>query len=41
MYALNSIQQAIRKEGEPSKLVELNLSDIKITKFTAEIQKAI
>lgn len=34
MSALKSIQEAIKKEGDASKLVELNLSEIKIVKIT-------
>lgn len=41
MSALKFIKDAIKKEGDASKLVELNLSEIKIIKFTPEIQKAI
>jgi hypothetical protein len=41
MSALKSIQEAINQEGDPSKLIELNLSEIKIGKFTPEIKKAI
>jgi hypothetical protein len=41
MSALKSIQQAINQEGDPSKLIELNLSEIKIGKFTPEIKRAI
>jgi Cys-tRNA synthase (O-phospho-L-seryl-tRNA:Cys-tRNA synthase) len=39
---LKSIQDAIKKENEPAaKLVELNLTDVKIGKFTPDIKKAI
>lgn len=42
MSVLQSIQEAIRNEGnDPSKLVELNLSQIEIGIFTTEIKKAI
>lgn len=42
MSALKSIQEAIKNEGnDPSKLVELNLSQIVIGKFTPEIKKVI
>jgi hypothetical protein len=41
MSALKSITEAIHQEGDPSKLIELNLSEIKIGKFTPEIKRAI
>jgi hypothetical protein len=41
MSALKSIQDLIKKEGDSNKLIELNLSEIKIGKFTPEIKRAI
>jgi hypothetical protein len=34
MSALKSIQNIIKKEGDSSKLIELNLTEIEIVRFT-------
>ena len=41
MSALKSIQDLIKSEEDSHQLIELNLSEIKIGKFTPEIKRAI
>lgn len=41
MSTLKEVQDVIDSAGSADKLIELNLTDIKIVKFTPEIKKAI
>lgn len=41
MSALKDVQEAIKNAGDIDKIVELNLSAIKIGKFNPDIKKAV